>query len=44
MKITAAILRETGAPLSIENDIEVPGLRSGQVLVKLACAACATAN
>jgi len=38
MKITAAILRATGEPLSIEDDIEVPTLRPGQVLVKLAYA------
>ncbi|MBT3468950.1 MAG: zinc-binding dehydrogenase [Opitutae bacterium] len=31
----AAVLYETGCPLVVENDIEVPKLRAGQVLVKL---------
>jgi len=36
MKATAAILVETGKPLAIE-EIEIPALRFGQVLVKVIC-------
>ncbi len=36
MKMKAAVLYETGQPLVIENDIEIPSLKEGQVLVKLA--------
>ena len=36
MKATAAILVETGKPLVIE-EIEIPALRFGQVLVKVVC-------
>lgn len=36
MKITGAVLYETGKPLVIENDIEVPALNRGQVLVDIA--------
>lgn len=32
----AAVLYQTGEPLVIEDDIEIPGLQSGQVLVKVA--------
>lgn len=35
MKITAAILETLNEPLVIYNDIEVPALKSGQVLVKI---------
>src|ERR1700733_8324419 len=35
MKITAAILVETGKPLELA-DIEVPALKAGQVLVEIA--------
>ena len=32
----AAILRECGKPLSIEEGIEIPALEKGQVLIKMA--------
>ena len=35
IKITAAILTETKKPLQILDDLEIPELRSGQVLVKI---------
>lgn len=35
MKITAAILEKTNSPLAIYDDIEVPKLSQGQILVKI---------
>lgn len=35
MKFTAAVLTQTGHPLSIVDNISLPGLRTGQVLVKI---------
>lgn len=36
MKMKAAVLYKTGSPLIVENDIEIPDLQKGQVLVKMA--------
>jgi S-(hydroxymethyl)glutathione dehydrogenase/alcohol dehydrogenase len=38
MKFSAAVLVETGSPLKIVEDIEIPKLEAGQVLVKVAFA------
>ena len=35
MKISGAVLEKTGQPLVIHHDIEIPKLKSGQLLVKL---------
>lgn len=35
-KMKAAVLYKTGSPLVVENDIEIPDLQKGQVLVKMA--------
>lgn len=35
MKITAAVMREAGAPLNIENDVELAAIKDDEVLVKI---------
>jgi S-(hydroxymethyl)glutathione dehydrogenase/alcohol dehydrogenase len=35
MLMKAAVLYETGSPLIVENEIEIPALKAGQILVKI---------